>query len=205
MLSSTDGWAVGKGGTIIHYNGTSWSTAISPIGQDLKSVVMFSANDGWAVGKNGVILLWNGTSWAVAASPTSQEIRSVKAATPLDYWAVGKAGTILRLQITSGSLISSAYNTGATSIFNIIEWNQIIPSCSPACEIKFQIKTATTQGNLSSASWYGASGLGTYFTANTGTLIPTALNNNQWIQYRAELIGDGNNTPVLKGIQINYQ
>jgi len=30
------------------------------------------------------------------------------------------------------------------------------------------------------------------------------LNNNQWLQYRAEFIGDGADTPVLEDVTINY-
>ena len=70
MVSATDGWAVGSGGVILGYNGTSWSTVSSPTGEKLSSVYMVSATDGWAVGDLGTTLQYNGTSWGIVGSPT---------------------------------------------------------------------------------------------------------------------------------------
>lgn len=49
MLSHDDGWAVGKLGTIIHWDGRSWNNVTSPTTWDLKSVYMTNAAEGWAV------------------------------------------------------------------------------------------------------------------------------------------------------------
>lgn len=51
------------GGSIIHWNGTQWSTQTSLTHSDLYSVFMVNASDGWAVGLNGTIVQWNGTLW----------------------------------------------------------------------------------------------------------------------------------------------
>jgi hypothetical protein len=55
------------------------------------------------------------------------------------------------------------------------------------------------------SSWYGATGAGTYFTNHYGTMIPNDLNWNRWVRYRAQLTGDGVNTPVLSEVRINYK
>ncbi|MFA6410428.1 MAG: hypothetical protein WCW26_02515 [Candidatus Buchananbacteria bacterium] len=105
-----------------------------------------------------------------------------------------------------GFFLSSAFDTGSPSSFNILSWDQIIPACSPACEIKLQLRTAPDAGGFpgSWTDWFGQTGSGSYFTNPTGTLLPLNLNFNQWVQYRVELTGDGNNTPVLNQIKINY-
>jgi hypothetical protein len=59
--SCTDVYAVGSGGTILHYNGSTWSAQSSGTGQLLASVVVRTNADGsfrdaWAVGHAGTIL-----------------------------------------------------------------------------------------------------------------------------------------------------
>ncbi len=54
MLAPNDGWAVGAQGTILHYNGVSWSPVISPTDTDLLGISMASPNEGWAVHRYGV-------------------------------------------------------------------------------------------------------------------------------------------------------
>jgi hypothetical protein len=63
-LTQLNAWAVGGGGTIVHWNGNSWSTDTSPTSDNLYSVVFTNATNGWAVGgaaDRGVILHYNGT------------------------------------------------------------------------------------------------------------------------------------------------
>ena len=58
MVSSTDGWAVGTAGTIMRWDGTSWSSVESPINVPLYSVDMVSSTEGWVVGADGTIYRW---------------------------------------------------------------------------------------------------------------------------------------------------
>jgi hypothetical protein len=63
-LSMLNAWAVGDGGTILFWSGSSWSTVTSPTTMNLYSVVFDSPTDGWAVGGSGttgIILRYNGT------------------------------------------------------------------------------------------------------------------------------------------------
>ena len=50
MISSSEGWAVGADGVILHYSGGSWSLYTSPTTNNLYSVHMLSSFDGWAMG-----------------------------------------------------------------------------------------------------------------------------------------------------------
>jgi hypothetical protein len=54
MVNSTDGWAVGSDGIILHWNGTSWSNVASPTDSWLSCVDMINSGDGWIVGADGV-------------------------------------------------------------------------------------------------------------------------------------------------------
>ena len=107
---------------------------------------------------------------------------------------------------TSGYLVSSAFNTGASSSFNLLSWGDTIPGCSPNCTVKFQVRTAPNVGGTPGAwsAWYGSGGPATYFTDKAGTVLSADLNFNQWVQYRVELAGDGVSTPTLQDVTINY-
>jgi hypothetical protein len=65
------------GGTILHYNGTGWSSVASGTTQGLTSVWATSASDVWAVGFLGTILHYNGTSWSSVSSGTTQDLLGV--------------------------------------------------------------------------------------------------------------------------------
>jgi hypothetical protein len=56
VTSATNGWAVGKNGTICHWDGTSWSAVSSGAGSDLRGIWGPNAGEIWAVGVGGMIL-----------------------------------------------------------------------------------------------------------------------------------------------------
>jgi photosystem II stability/assembly factor-like uncharacterized protein len=100
LVSSTQGWAVGKLGTIQHYDGSSWSLIASATTLDLFGVSFGpptgpNSNAGFAVGGSGgtaAALYWGGAGWFQIASglsgPSAQKLSSVFELTPTDAWAV---------------------------------------------------------------------------------------------------------------------
>ncbi len=54
--------AVGPGGKVSKWNGTSWSVLASSTTEDLASVWLESASSGWIVGDNSTVLRYNGTA-----------------------------------------------------------------------------------------------------------------------------------------------
>ncbi len=112
----------------------------------------------------------------------------------------------------NGYIVSSAYDTGSPSVFNIVEWDSLSDYCSPNCGIKLQIQTAKDNGGSPgtwSATWCGPEGEDgddtDYFTVSTGELIHTDHNWDQWIRYKAILTGDSSDTPVLEETRVNYK
>ncbi len=105
---------------------------------------------------------------------------------------------------TSGNLTSSAFNMSEASPVQIIEWDESKPA---GTDIQLQLRTAPDSSGSPGTwtSWYGASGIGTYFTNYLGALVSTALNGNQWVQYRVVLSGNGTNTPTLSEVRVNYK
>ncbi len=63
-------WAVGKGGSITHWNGSSWSSVASPTENDLIDVVSLAPNLAFAIHAGGG-LRWNGEQWTAFTFPFS--------------------------------------------------------------------------------------------------------------------------------------
>ena len=136
MVSPDDGWAVGQYGTIIHWNGTEWSTVTSPTSRFLYSVFMVNADDGWAVGDEGTIVHWNGTEWSMVTSPTMswEQFRSVFMVSADDGWAVGALGSIIHWDGIEWSNATSPTTTHLYSVFMVSaddgwavgDWGRII-------------------------------------------------------------------------------
>lgn len=133
MLSAKDGWAVGDGGIILHYQGSSWSqipsgTTASLYGLSFGPPSTPSPNAGFTVGGStgsAAALFWNGVAWSVATSgllSSAGRLASVFLVSSSDAWTVdADAGGIWHWSGTPGlgggwSRVSSAI-AGLESIF----------------------------------------------------------------------------------------
>ena len=94
-VSDDDIYAVGKDGSIYHYDGTSWSKTFDS-GDDLNSVYMVSSNLGYAVGKDGDVFEFDGTTWTQLTAPTGEDLNDVWAASANEVWVVGKKDALYR-------------------------------------------------------------------------------------------------------------
>lgn len=93
--SSSDLFAVGSGGTILHYDGAAWTGMASGTTKTLNGVWGTSADNVYAVGTGGSILHYDGTSWTAMTSGTAETLNGVWGATSSDVFAVGDNGSIL--------------------------------------------------------------------------------------------------------------
>jgi hypothetical protein len=84
-----DAFAVGRGGTIWHWDGSSWAAMASPTTQDLRGVWGSASNDVYTVGGAGTILHWDGETWSAMTSPTMENLNGVWGSGPDDVFAVG--------------------------------------------------------------------------------------------------------------------
>ncbi|MFA6520808.1 MAG: hypothetical protein WCT53_00255 [Candidatus Gracilibacteria bacterium] len=103
---------------------------------------------------------------------------------------------------TNGSFISSALDTGsADTIYNSISWTKAGTGI-----VKFQLRTADTQENLSSAVWVGPDGTSATFyeTSETGIVTKPGAS-KRWMQYKADLSGDGLTTPIINDVSVTYE
>jgi hypothetical protein len=102
----------------------------------------------------------------------------------------------------AGDLTSSTFDSGQDTG---VDWGNISFTISePATtNIQFQLRSAATQGGLSSATWYGPTGTGDYYTTS-GAAVNTVHDGDRWLQYRAYFSGPGDITPTFSDISVNY-
>jgi hypothetical protein len=92
--SVNDVWVAGNLGTVMHFNGTTWSTMPSGTQNPLLAVSGSGPNDVWFVGTLSTVLHYDGTTLAPPSSvPPSASLNDVWSSGPNDVWAVGTANT----------------------------------------------------------------------------------------------------------------
>ncbi len=99
-----DVWAVGAGGTIVHFDGSSWATASvnATYTAALRAIAFVDADHGWAVGDGyGAIRTSDGGAhWTIARNPSGTPgYRALTAVNSTSVIAVGDAGKASRLGI----------------------------------------------------------------------------------------------------------
>ena len=121
--SSTDVYAVGANGRIMHRVGMSWSIeANNMVSQSLNSVWLgtgTTAGEVFAAGDGGTIVHKQGGSWSIERPPTSAQLTAIWGAGD-DVYAVGANGTIIHRrggmwqaesQGLTGELLSAMWGT----------------------------------------------------------------------------------------------
>ncbi len=87
--SANDVWAAGVGGTILHYNGTSWSAEESGTCETLSGLWGTSATNLYAVGTLGTVLHRTAAGWSKLAAPTCNSLRLLWGSSVADVWIGG--------------------------------------------------------------------------------------------------------------------
>ncbi|MFC1932543.1 hypothetical protein ACFLXU_02790 [Chloroflexota bacterium] len=197
-----------SGETVISIDSFDYNASAIPSGTGLK--VQFSQDstnwynsagtpDGWdtlSQGTNNIDLSglgWSGSNFYYHMLFTSDEY---------DTPVLDEISVIFTLYYTSGDLTSSAHDNGYD-----LEWNWGTISFTvnepSATDINFQIRTAATEGGLSSATWYGPTGTGDYYQIS-GNDINSVHDGDRWVQYKAYFSGPGDDTPTFSDISIIY-
>ncbi|UCE37747.1 MAG: Ig-like domain-containing protein [Thermoplasmata archaeon] len=103
---------------------------------------------------------------------------------------------------SSGTLESEPYDSGGEASWRTINWIATTPVNT---KIKFQLRSAATQGGLSTKNFVGPDGTSLSFYTLSGTNIWTGHNGEQWFQYKAYLsTSDTDFLPILHNVTIQY-
>jgi hypothetical protein len=116
--SATDVFAVGDYGTILHYDGDSWS-GITVGAYNIYGVWGTSGTDVFAVADKGIILHYDGATWKNMTSGTAQRLRDVRGFSSTDVFATGENGTTLHYDGTTWSSMSNATRLTLQGVWGI--------------------------------------------------------------------------------------
>ncbi|MGQ9536614.1 MAG: IPT/TIG domain-containing protein [Actinomycetota bacterium] len=94
-LDASHVWAVGAGGTILFYNGSTWASQTSGTTNPLYDVRAVDANRVYAVGNRGASLYHNGSSWFESPIGFTGDLKGMYAADANHIWVVGNDGKII--------------------------------------------------------------------------------------------------------------
>lgn len=112
-------------------------------------------------------------------------------------------GTAVHEVLNSGTYISAPYDTGSDDTrYNFIAW-QTTPV--PGSTVKFQIKTATTQAGLASATFVGSDGTAsTYYETSMTPIVTAPSAGLRFLQFKIFIDSDGTSSPSVESVTINY-
>ena len=165
--SGTDVFAVGWAGTILHYDGTTWSSTKSGTTAKLVGIWGSSATDVFAVGydydnnNSGIILHYDGNSWSAMESGLTENLKGVWGSSATDVFAVGygnnNSGIIFHYDGNAWSAMDSGltenlkgiWGSSATDVFAVGSFGVILHyngtlSTTTTTTTAFPITTTTT-------------------------------------------------------------
>jgi len=90
--SPSDVWAVGEGGTILHFDGVRWSRIASGTTDSLVAIGGRAAGDAWAIGSGRTLLRLSGGAWQPVALPeleNEEELADLLVLPNGEAWIVG--------------------------------------------------------------------------------------------------------------------
>ena len=125
--SASNIFAVGDTGTILHYNGKSWSHMDSSTSSTLWSAWASPEGSAFAVGNNGTILHYNGDSWTDMVSSTPRTLSGVWGSASNDVFAVGDSGLVLhydgiswsQIRTSTGQFIHGVWGTSSNDVYAV--------------------------------------------------------------------------------------
>lgn len=127
--ASNDAFAVGWGGEILHYNGSTWS--IMSAGTDdaafLHSVTGTSGSSIIAVGRtndlHGLVARYDGSTWHSSILSATEELYGICTVSPTVAFAVGSLGSIYRFDGTKWQSMHSPTNETLFGVWGFSESN----------------------------------------------------------------------------------
>jgi hypothetical protein len=172
--SSSDVFAVGQEGTILHYDGKAWSTMTSGTTGDLWGVWGSSSSDIFAVGDRNTIQHYDGKAWSSVTSGMNAFYYGVWGSSSSDVFAVGVGGVIIHYDgktwssMTSGTTcnLCGVWGSSSSDVFAVGQEGTILHYDGKAWSI---INTNTNKNSLIRV--WGSSSSDIFAVGVGGTLL----------------------------------
>jgi hypothetical protein len=143
MLDENYGWAVGSGGTLLEWNGSTWTPHTPPAASvAVQGVSVVSPTEAYAVGARNAfsndVWRWDGTSWTATTTPNGAPLTGVKMLNSSDGWVVGQRGTVYRWNGTSFTIANSHWTSNGFYALDFVSptdgWTVGVLNVSPPAE-----------------------------------------------------------------------
>ncbi|QAT86604.1 putative lipoprotein [Corallococcus coralloides] len=92
VVNSRLAYAVGAGGTVLVWDGVSWSRHVSPSGGDLTDVLAFGRNSIYVLNNTGTLFRYDGRQWS--QQKFVGPVHDIEGTSPEDIWIVGYPGIV---------------------------------------------------------------------------------------------------------------
>jgi alpha-tubulin suppressor-like RCC1 family protein len=143
VANASDAWAVGSGGTAVHFNGTSWSGVLTGTTDALNGLWGASSTEAYAVGANGRILRYGGSTWdTLPRFTTTTSLEAIWGASPKDLFVTAGTeiyhynGTVWRSQANLPGAVNALWGTSGSDVWAVggggqvyrydgTSWNQV--------------------------------------------------------------------------------
>jgi len=128
-FSASNVWAVGDGGIIARFDGTTWTSSmydgntVTPLPLTsfarparklrLRGVWGSSASNVVVVGDSGVVAVYNGSTWTNRASGVTTALTDVWGSSASDFYATTADGRIVRFNASTASVVAGVQAPGA--------------------------------------------------------------------------------------------
>jgi photosystem II stability/assembly factor-like uncharacterized protein len=185
--SGSDVWAAAPG-TILHYDGSSWSSAYISNSEPLAAIWGTGPTNVYVVGQKGTIANYNGTSWT-SSVVNALGFNGIWGSSAANIYAVGNSGLVERYNGTSWSTAGTAGTGNVMSVWgqsstffavasdgtaytslNGGTWNAV--SFSPANSVSLYGVTGTSSSDVWATGNSGAA----YIDVGSGFKDPSPAN-----------------------------
>jgi photosystem II stability/assembly factor-like uncharacterized protein len=113
-VSASEAYAVGSGGALFKWNGTSWGALSSGTGSDLYAVCAPAPGRAIVVGSSGLVLRVQGSTVTASSGGTASPLRALWCPSASEQWAAGDSGIVVRDTGTGFAPFASQPGTTAT-------------------------------------------------------------------------------------------
>jgi len=170
-------------GTILHYNGSSWSSVYAGATDTFLSIAGISNSEIFATGSNGDVAVYNGSSWALEALTTSS-LNSIYAVSPTTLYGGGNGGM---LGYYNGSTYGEGYAAGSGNITGV--WGDAYTDVyAVGADGSIQYTTNGTsfsyainpQTGVSFTAVHGLTGVDLWVAAASGYVVHHPYNTGTW-------------------------
>ncbi|MFT3702643.1 MAG: YCF48-related protein [Agriterribacter sp.] len=114
-IDSVTAWCTGFNGTLLKYDGKSWTRVDINTNKHLFNIYFTDKNHGWIIGQDGTIFKYNGEQWKLDTTITTNNLYSIYMVDSNYGWIGGDNGSLFQYINTDSTLSGRTSGPGIVS------------------------------------------------------------------------------------------